>query len=195
MPWKLKRTLLIGHILNVALSGVEAYALQNSDYETLQAAVTKIFRSAMGKRAVQLSLDPKTQEYKVENRISNAAVLKYWKISTIRTELAVRRIRMYQSLAANPQDSVLPMAAAFGRIHGDSTLLQPPVLDGRITKDATPWAKQFQDDMEFWCDYHEEANELFQPDGYKFFEVFTNQQKKMTSSPLILPYSELGNGL
>ena len=67
------------------------------------------------------------------------------------------------------------MAAAFGRIHGDSPLLQPPVLNGRITEDATPWAQQFQEDMEFWCEYHEEAKDLFQSDGYKFFEVFTDQ--------------------
>ena len=54
MPWKLKRTLLIGQVLNVALSGVEAYALQQGDYDALQTAVTKIFRRAMGKKAVQL---------------------------------------------------------------------------------------------------------------------------------------------
>ena len=35
-------------MLNVALSGVEAYALQKGDYEALQTAVTKILRKAMG---------------------------------------------------------------------------------------------------------------------------------------------------
>ena len=85
---------------------------------------------------------------------------------------------MYQSLAENPHESVLPMAAAFGRIQGDSPLLQPPIVNGRITEDATPWAQQFQDDMGFWCTNNEDANELFQPDQYRFFDVFTHPQKK-----------------
>ena len=193
MPWKLKRTLLIGHILNVALSGVEAYALRSSDYDALQTAVTQIFRRAMGKRAVQLSLNPRTKEYEVEKQISNETVLRYWNIATIRTELIIRRIRMYQSLAENPHESVLPMAAAFGRIQGDSPLLQPPIVNGRITEDATPWAQQFQDDMGFWCTNNEDANELFQPDQYRFFDVFTHLQKKTTFYPWIPLYLGHGN--
>ena len=51
IPWKLKRTMLIGQVLNVALSGTEAYALKPGDYETLQTAVTKILRTTMGKKA------------------------------------------------------------------------------------------------------------------------------------------------
>ena len=50
IPWKLKRTMLIGQVLNVAISGVEAYALQKGDYNILQTAVTKILRKAMGKK-------------------------------------------------------------------------------------------------------------------------------------------------
>ena len=41
-------------MLNVALSGIEAYALKLGDYETLQTAVTKILRTAMGKKAITL---------------------------------------------------------------------------------------------------------------------------------------------
>ena len=169
MPWKLKRTLLIGQVLNVALSGVEAYALQHSDYDTLQTAVTQIFRKAMGARAVQLRFNHSTKQYEVEKQVSNEAVLRYWNIPTIRTELVIRRIRMYQSLAKYPEDSVLPMAAAFGKIQGDSPHLHPPVQHGRITQDATPWAQQFQADMEFWCTNNEDADALFQPDQYRLF--------------------------
>ena len=189
MPWKLKRTLLIGQVLNVALSGVEAYALHSSDYDTLQTAVTQIFRRAMGKRAVQLFFNHSTGQYEVEKQVSNETVLRYWNIPTILTELIIRRIRMYQSLAENPKDSVLPMAAAFGKIQGDSSHLQPPIMHGRITQDATPWAQQFQADMEFWCTNNEDANELFQPHQYRFFDIFTHPQTKtyfLSLDPTIL---------
>ena len=85
---------------------------------------------------------------------------------------------MYQSLAKYPEDSVLPMAAAFGKIQGDSPHLHPPVQHGRITQDATPWAQQFQTDMEFWCTNNEDADALFQPDQYRFFDIFTDPQTK-----------------
>ena len=122
-------------------------------------------------------------------QVSNEAVLRYWNIPTIRTELIIRRIRMYQSLAENPKDSVLPMAAAFGKIQGDSSHLQPPIMHGRITQDATPWAQQFQADMEFWCTNNEDANELFQPHQYRFFDIFTHPQTKtyfLSLDPTIL---------
>ena len=50
-------------------------------------------------------------------------------------------------MTKHPDDSVLPMAAAFGKIQGESQNIQDPVVDGYITADATPWAKQFQQDF------------------------------------------------
>ena len=69
---------------------------------------------------------------------------------------------MYQSMAKNPQDSVLPMAAAFGRMKGESCHLQDPIIDGYVTEDATPWAKQFQDDFDYWCEAIEDVDAFFQ---------------------------------
>ena len=102
IPWKLKRTMLIGQVLNVALSGTEAYALKPGDYETLQTAVTKILRTAMGKKAVTLEWNGEKNRMEVAKQVSNQYVLRYWNIPTIRTELVVRRLCMYQSMAKNP---------------------------------------------------------------------------------------------
>ena len=65
IPWKLKRTMLIGQVLNVALSGTEAYALKPGDYETLQTAVTKILRTAMGKKAITLEWNQEKNKMEV----------------------------------------------------------------------------------------------------------------------------------
>ena len=68
IPWKLKRTLLIGQVLNVALSGTEAYALQQGDYEALQTAVTKILRKAMGKKLSRWNGVTQRERWKLCNR-------------------------------------------------------------------------------------------------------------------------------
>ena len=68
----------------------------------------------------------------------NQCVLRYWKMPTVRPELVVRRLCMYQSMARHPQDSVLPMAAAFGRMKGESMHLQEPIVDGYVSEDAPP---------------------------------------------------------
>ena len=152
--------MLIGQVLNVALSGTEAYALKPGDYETLQTAVTKILRTAMGKRAITLEWNQKKNKLEVVKQVPNQCVLRYWNIPTVRTELVVRRLCMYQSMAKTPQDSVLPMAAAFGGMKGESCHLQDPIIDGYVTEDATPWAKQFQDDFDYWCEAIEDVDVL-----------------------------------
>ena len=171
IPWKLKRTLLIGQVLNVSLSGVEAYALQQGDYEALQTAVTKILRLAMGKKAVTLEWNEMKGKLEVVKQVPNQCVLRYWKMPTVRTELVVRRLCMYQSMARHPQDSVLPMAAAFGKMKGESVHLQDPIIEGYVSEDATPWAKQFQEDFDYWCDAIE--------DMYFLLKLNTNTSRSL----------------
>ena len=97
---------------------------------------------------------------------------------TVRTELVVRRLCMYQSMAKNPHDSVLPMAAAFGKMKGEAEHLQDPIVDGYITDDATPWAIQFQEDFSYWCEAIEEVDIFFSEYEYRYFNVFLDQQVK-----------------
>ena len=74
MPYKLKRTLLIGKVMNVAVSGVEAYTLTAGDYDALQKTVTKILRKAMGKKAVTLEWNDASNKYEVVSQIPNDVV-------------------------------------------------------------------------------------------------------------------------
>ena len=178
IPWKLKRTMLIGQVLNVALSGTEAYALRQGDYEILQTAVTKILRTAMGKKAMTLEWNAKENRMDIVKQVPNQCVLRYWNIPTVRTELVVRRLCMYQSMAKNPLDSVLPMAAAFGKMKGEAEHLQDPVVDGYITEDATPWARQFRDDFDYWCEAVEDVDLFFSEYEYRYFNVFLDSQMK-----------------
>ena len=181
--------MLIGQVLNVAISGVEAYALQRSDYSILQTAVTKIPRKAMCKKTVVLEWDASSGKYEVVKQIPNQCVLRYWKIATVYTELVVRRIRMYQSMAQYPEDSVLPMAAAFGKMKGEDPALANPVENGQITEDATPWAKQFAEDLRYWCRAIDDIDAMFAEYDYRFFLVFTNPLLKeafLRADPTIL---------
>ena len=114
----------------------------------------------------------------VVKQVPNQGVLRYWNIPTVRTELVVRRLCMYQSMARNPQDSVLPMAAAFGRMKGEAEHLQDPIVDGYITEDATPWAIQFQEDFNYWCEAIEEVDIFFSEYEYRYFNVFLDPQVK-----------------
>ena len=108
----------------------------------------------------------------IVKQVPNQCVLRYWNIPTVRTELVVRRLCMYQSIANNPLDSVLPMAAAFGKMKGEAEHLQNPVVDGYITEDATPWARQLRDDFDYWCEAVEDVDLFFSEYEYRYFNVF-----------------------
>ena len=97
------------------------------------------------------------------------------------------------------------MAAAFGRMQGESNHLQDPIIDGYITKDATPWAIQFQEDFNYWCEAIEDVDAFFSEYEYKYFNVFLDSQVKegfLLLDPTILraweqsvmiPYTALPN--
>ena len=130
------------------------------------------------KKAITLEWNEKDGRMDVVKQIPNQCVLRYWNISTVRTELVVRRLCMYQSMAKNPQDSVLPMAAAFGKMKGEAEHLQDPIVDGYITEAATPWAIQFREDFDYWCEAIEEVNIFFSECDYRYFNIFLDQQVK-----------------
>ena len=197
MPYKLERTLLIGKVLNVAVSGVEAHTLTAGDDDALQKPVTKILREAMGKKAVTLEWNDASNKYEVVSQIPNDVVHKYWKVPTIRTVLVTRRIRMCQSMAATPEDCVLPMAAAFGQLQGEIQAgIAPPVVDGYITTTAFAWAKQFVQDMQVWCTADEHIDAVMANVQYRFFKVFENadlKQDSLAGDPTIIQAYEMSN--
>ena len=107
---------LIGHIQNTALSGVEAYALLPGDCDFLDGLVIENYKSAMGSKAYKFSPSTADNNGEVDSSLSNSEILKYWKLAQPSTEIRIRRITMYQTMARCPEDSVLDMAAAFGKM-------------------------------------------------------------------------------
>ena len=96
---------------------------------------------------------------------------------------------MYQSMAQYPEDSVLPMAAAFGKMKGEDSALANPIENGQIIEDATPWAKQFAEDLRYWCRAIDDIDAMFAEHDYRFFLVFTNPLLKeafLRADPTIL---------
>ena len=129
---------------------MEAYVFHKGDYDFLDKPVVNIYRKAMRKKAIRWETNPETGEFQVKSTVSNEAVLRYWKLVSIRTELRIRRISMYQARAAHPKHSVPPMGAAFGRIRGEEDAVIPdPIQQDSIMDTATPWALQFHDDIIF----------------------------------------------
>ena len=61
---------------------------------------------------------------------------------------------------------------------GESDQLQDPIIDGYITKDATPWAIQFQEDFNYWCEAIEDVDAFFSEYEYRYFNVFLDPQVK-----------------
>ena len=177
IPYRLRRTLLIGHIQNTAISGLEAYALTQGDYAFLDGLVTGVYRSAMGKKAYTFEKNPNTGVPEVKKTISNAAVRKYWKLPSVQTELRIRRITMYKTMAAHPLDSVLPMAAAFGQMRAEQQRgMAAPINNDNITETATPWAKQFQDDILKWAAHNAEVQNILAEVQNRVFSLFTHPE-------------------
>ena len=181
----------------MAVSGVEAYTLTAGDYDALQKPVTKILREAMGKKAVTLAWNDASNKYEVVSQIPNDVVRKYWNVPTVRTVLVTRRIRMYQSMAATPEDCVLPMAAAFGQLQGEIQAgTAPPIVDGYITVAASAWAKQFVQDMQVWCRADEHIDTVMASVQYRFFKVFEDADLKqdfIAGDPTIIQAHEMSN--
>ena len=65
---------------------------------------------------------------------------------------------MYQAMAIHSEDTALPMAAAFGRMHGETLEVWEPFVDRYITQHVTPWAQQFTDDLKYWCSADEDIH-------------------------------------
>ena len=63
------------------------------------------------------------------------------------------------------------MAAAFGKMKGEDPAWANPVENGQITEDATPWAKQFADDLRYWCKAIDDIDAMFAEYDYRFFLV------------------------
>ena len=69
---------------------------------------------------------PKNEEGLVIAGTSNREILRHWKMVTCSTELCVRRLKWYQSMARFPWDHGLVLASMFGHTKGEQLEGIPP---------------------------------------------------------------------
>ena len=171
LPWKLKRIMIMCDIQGTALAGLEAFVISEWQASLLDSAVVRVCRVAMRGQAAK-----KDQSGQVVSSMSNLDVLRFWKLSTCSTELAIRRLKWYQHMVLYKDDSWLPIAAIFGHCRGEANLGIPAgVVDGRIAVNAgaTPWAAQFAADFDR-LQAIDEGADLLSSLGEKIFNVFVD---------------------
>ncbi len=80
--------------------------------------------------------------------VTSRQVLAYWKVAPLDTELRVRRLKQYQTLAADPGHHAQVLAAIFGSSKHDEAVHKERLRDRRLTEHSTPWAVQFAKDID-----------------------------------------------
>ena len=111
----------------------------------LDGAVARIGRIALKGKATM-----KDEDGHITNTMSNAEVLRWWKLGTAETELTIRRLRWLQSMSRDPSRHNLVLCAIFGHTRGEQKAGIPAgVVEGKIDIDnGTPWAIQIASDLQ-----------------------------------------------
>ena len=101
----------------------------------------------------------------VVSSMASLEVLRHWRLVSCATELAVRRLKWYQSAVAEPDSHALMLASIFGLTKGEAAAgILPGFVGNTICEDhASPWALQFSKDLDRLA--------LFD-DGLRFLEDF-----------------------
>ena len=88
----------------------------------------------------------------ITNTMSNAEVLKWWKLGTAEIELTIRRLRWLQSMSRDTSRHNLVLCAIFGHTRGEQKGGIPAgVVERKIViENATPWAIQVASDCRSW---------------------------------------------
>jgi hypothetical protein len=108
IPWKLKRTMLIGRIVSSAISGLLSYAMLPSQYATLDVKLCKYIRVLMAGTGHRVD---EAGKHSSDSRIE---VLKTWRQLPLQFEDSVRRLSWLKEMVAFPSDHKQITAAIFG---------------------------------------------------------------------------------
>ncbi|CAK0827033.1 unnamed protein product, partial [Prorocentrum cordatum] len=157
IPWRWKRTVLLGRVDNSAFSSVEAFLPTERQCGTLDAAIASLARVALRGRACTWNEDGTVRS------LTNAEVLAYWKIARAEVALRVRRLKWPQQAAKDRNGNAQLSAAMFGTISGQA--LQTVSDDGALSSQANPWAKRAQEDVNQLINCSVEAQSLLETAG------------------------------
>ena len=151
VPWRWRRSVFLGTVVNTALAGIEAFLPSKAQYDKLSMLVAQLGRRSMlGKACWQGSAHKHCMTWQ--------EVLTYWQIAPMHTEAKIRRLRWYQVMVEHPKDFVQVFAAIFGQMRAE--VGPTSLVGGYLSKDANPWAKRFLVDILSMGDGMESAENL-----------------------------------
>ena len=166
--WRIKRLNFIALVYAPTLSGVEALAVKASEVKRITRSLSKKLRCASGGTTTWDDEHPKA--------MSEAALWKLWQLAPPVIELTIRRLKMWQSIAAEPGNHQQLLAVFFGlpRIAEGSDLAAPMKSDGNICdeKDLHPWAIMLKHDIGALLST-EDAHELAEEWDENYKDLFT----------------------
>ena len=126
------------------LSGLEVLVLEKQKYQQLDGFNLRTGRKLFQGRACNKDLQSDGSiRY---TACSSKAVWKMLGLCPSQLELRVRRLQWYQQLAANINTHICILMAMFGRLGFDD--VDTVGADGKIKSSASPWALQFQEDVQ-----------------------------------------------
>lgn len=142
MPRRLLRMLFLAFVQGAMLTGMTAFTLTQVQCSRMDTVLCKWMRAMMKGKAHS------TDQHGRHTTMTNTKVMQHWKVATCKTELTVRRLRMYQQWARNPQDHRQVIASVFGQtVHEQSKGVERLSARGQLVEASTPWARQLAEDF------------------------------------------------
>ncbi len=144
-----RRVLFSSYLVSRVLSATEAFCWTKTEEaifdKCIAAAGRQCMRGAAYKAVTLVDVDGAVA-YERKESLTNAQVMKHWKLVSFAEEARARRVRMYQRWAAVPDLHAQVLAVVFGQFVWENG---PTQKKGVVMKAANPWAQQFKSDMDF----------------------------------------------
>ena len=148
--FKFKCNVFKATVLGALLSGLCAFGRQSGSFtegelNQLEACQNKLARRLLAQTRRAWDTEPK------DGRVSTKELHRKLGMVTIETELSICSLGWAKRVAEQIQKDGLAnqqvLVAIFGQTHVDNYQYPGMTEDGKLTPYATPWAKQFQDDI------------------------------------------------
>lgn len=142
VPMSVLVLMFLIHVVSIALSGMEAFALIASELETLDKRIVFYGRKLLQGKACTKNHDP-GGEIQYHN-LSNYQVHCQIKVAHVSIELRIRKLRWWQHVAQDKENHTGLISAFFGNLPHE-----PPLFNdiGVIVGTAHPWLIQLCEDI------------------------------------------------
>ena len=153
-------------VLNALLSGLEAFALGDTDLVKLEVLQMRFLRKIMcgGACLKTLKRTQDGREYVQFQALKNDRVREILKIATLESELRARRVKWLQHLIKWPEAGAPTLHVLESRFLWESQ--EQIAANGKLTAATNPWTKQFFLDLKVAASVHSDFREQFQQFGW-----------------------------